>query len=89
MEFILSKFLKNYYHYLNDDNQKNNDSILSRIYGLYKINFTGGDTMNLILMKNIYCNFHIDNIITKYDLKGSKKIEKLQLKMKKIIKTKF
>ena len=73
MEFILSKFLKNYYHYLNDDNQKNNDSILSRIYGLYKIYFTGGDTMNLILMKNIYCNFHIDNILNKYDLKGSSK----------------
>ena len=88
MEFILSKFLKNYYHYLNDDNQKNNDSILSRIYGLYKIYFTGGDTMNLILMKNIYCNFHIDNIITKYDLKGSKKNRETPIENEKDYKNK-
>ena len=88
MEFILSKFLKNYYHYLNDDNQKNNDSILSRIYGLYKINFTGGDTMNLILMKNIYCNFHIDNIIIKYDLKGSKKNRETPIENEKDYKNK-
>ena len=73
MEFITTKFLKNYYYYLNDNNQQNNNSILSRIYGLYKINFIGGVSMNLILMKNIYCNFHIDNILNKYDLKGSSK----------------
>ena len=73
MEFITTKFLKNYYHYLNDNNQENNNSILSRIYGLYKINFTGSISMNLILMKNIYCNFHINNILKKYDLKGSSK----------------
>jgi hypothetical protein len=73
MEFITTKFLKNYYYYLNDNNQQNNNSILSRIYGLYKINFTGSISMNLILMKNIYCNFHINNILKKYDLKGSSK----------------
>ena len=73
MEFITTKFLKNYYYYLNDNNQQNNNSILSRIYGLYKINFIGGVSMNLILMKNIYCNFHINNILNKYDLKGSSK----------------
>ena len=52
----------------------NNDSIISRVYGIYKISMHNGifkeDEIYFILMKNVIGSFY-DNLICKYDLKGS------------------
>ena len=52
----------------------NNDSIISRVYGVYKISMHNGifkeDEIYFILMKNVIGTFY-DNLICKYDLKGS------------------
>ena len=63
---LLNKIVK-YFH-------ENNDSIISRIYGVYKISIHSGlfkeDEIYFILMKNVIGSF-ADNLICKYDLKGS------------------
>ena len=52
----------------------NNDSIISRIYGVYKISIKTGlfeeDEYYFIMMKNVLGSF-ADNFICKFDLKGS------------------
>jgi 1-phosphatidylinositol-4-phosphate 5-kinase len=67
MRKILLNKLVNYLY-------KNNNSIICRIYGVYKISMLNGifkeDEIYFILMKNIIGSFY-DNLICKYDLKGS------------------
>ena len=63
---VLNKMVNHFYN--------NNDSIICRIYGVYKISMHTGlfkeDEMYFILMKNVIGSFY-DNLICKYDLKGS------------------
>ena len=65
-KFILNKMAKHFY--------ENNDSIICRIYGVYKISMHTGifenDEIYFILMKNVFGSF-CDNLLCKYDLKGS------------------
>ena len=53
---------------------ENNDSIISRVYGVYKITMQTGifkeSEIYFILMRNVIGSFY-DNLICKYDLKGS------------------
>ena len=52
----------------------NNDSLICRIYGVYKLSISSGwlknDDIYFILMKNVIGSF-FDNLLCKYDLKGS------------------
>lgn len=70
MELIRRLFLNKFVNYIH----RNNDSIISRIYGVYKISIQNGifkeDEIYFILMKNLIASFS-DNLICKYDLKGS------------------
>jgi hypothetical protein len=70
MELIRRLLLNKLVHYLH----ANNDSIISRIYGVYKISIQSGifkeDEIYFVLMKNLIASFS-DNLICKYDLKGS------------------
>ena len=54
--------------------QQNNDSLICRIYGAYKLSISTGflkkDDIYFILMKNVIGSF-FDNLLCKYDLKGS------------------
>ena len=54
--------------------KKNDNSIICRIYGVYKISIKTGylkyDETYFILMKNVIGSF-LDNLLCKYDLKGS------------------
>ena len=65
-KLLLNKMVE-YFH-------NNNDSIISRVYGVYKISMHNGifkeDEIYFILMKNVIGAFY-DNLICKYDLKGS------------------
>ena len=60
----------------------NNDSIIGRIYGVYKISIKTGlfkeDEIYFILMKNVIGSF-TENLICKYDLKGSSLNRKVNL----------
>ena len=53
---------------------KNEESIIGRLYGMYKISNNSGvlgeDDLCFILMKNVIGSFN-ENLICKYDLKGS------------------
>lgn len=70
MELIRRLLLNKLVNYLHE----NNDSIISRIYGVYKISIKNGifkeDEIYFVLMKNLIASFS-DNLICKYDLKGS------------------
>lgn len=70
LEIIRKLLLFKMVKYLNN----NNDSIISRIYGVYKIKMHNGiifeDEIYFILMKNVIGTF-TDNLLCKYDLKGS------------------
>ena len=67
LELIKSKFLSKYLDYL----KENKDSLLCPIYGMYKMIMLGGeDEVLIIVMRNLLGNLK-DNIICKYDLKGS------------------
>jgi len=70
MELIRRLLLNKLVNYLH----ANNDSIISRIYGVYKISIQSGlfkeDEIYFVLMKNLIASFS-DNLICKYDLKGS------------------
>ena len=61
-------------HELAEYLSQNNDSIIGRIYGMYKISNNSGvlgeDDLCFILMKNVIGSFN-ENLICKYNLKGS------------------
>ena len=61
-------------HKMSEYLSNNKDSIIGRIYGVYKISMKTGlikeDEIYFILMKNVIGSF-ADNVICKYDLKGS------------------
>ena len=61
---------------------ENKDSLIVRIYGLYKISMKTGlfkeDEIYFILMKNVIGSFN-NNLICKYDLKGSSLDRKVDL----------
>ena len=65
-DLIRHTFLKEYVQYLTH----NPNSLLCRIYGMYNIALSQGDEMLVIVMRNVLGDFK-DNIIAKYDLKGS------------------
>ena len=64
-----------------------NDSIIGRIYGLYKLKIKTGlfseDEIYFILMKNVFGIFQ-ENVLCKYDLKGSALNRKVELDGDKI-----
>ncbi len=51
--------------------QENNNSLLCRIYGIYKVKNTLEKEFNLLIMKNNYGIFE-NNVLSIFDLKGSK-----------------
>ena len=63
------------------------DSIIGRIYGLFKLKIKVGlfseDEIYFILMKNVFGTFQ-DNVLCKYDLKGSALNRKVELDGEKI-----
>lgn len=61
----ISKIIKDYYHYLND----NSDSLISRILGIYT--FERNEKYHICLMRNI-ANCDSAFKLATYDLKGSK-----------------
>jgi hypothetical protein len=65
-ELIRHTFLNKYVQYITH----NPNSLLCRIYGMYNIILSQGDEMLIIVMRNVIGPFQ-DNIIAKYDLKGS------------------
>ncbi len=79
LELIRKKFLFKMVNYFHD----NNDSIISRIYGIYKISMHTGvfkeSEIYFILMRNVIGSFY-DNLICKYDLKGSSLNRRVDIK---------
>ena len=75
---ILVKLLENK---MVDYFRTNNNSLICRIYGVYKITIQTGIYKNedyyFILMKNVIGSFY-DNLLCKYDLKGSSLNRKVQ-----------
>ena len=65
-DLIRKTFLNEYVSYIT----KNSSSLLCRIYGMYAIIMSQGDEMLIIVMRNVIGEFR-NNIIAKYDLKGS------------------
>lgn len=67
--------------------ENHTDSIIGRIYGLYKLKIKTGlfseDEIYFILMKNVFGTFS-DNVLCKYDLKGSALNRKVELDAEKI-----
>ena len=72
-ELIRHTFLKEYVEHLN----RNPNSLLSRIYGMYSVIMSQGQEILIIMMRNVIGDFK-DNIVAKYDLKGSTQNRKLQ-----------
>ena len=64
-DLIRKTFLNEYVNYI----VKNTSSLLCRIYGMYNVIMQGEDIL-IIVMRNVIGEFK-DNIIAKYDLKGS------------------
>ena len=85
-DLIKNSFLYKYCKYL----KENPKSLLSRLYGMYNLNVNQGkDNILIIVMRNIIGDFQ-DNIIAKFDLKGSSfkrksafDIEKIDIKTMK------
>ena len=67
-DLIRKTFLNEYVNYLTN----NQISLLCRIYGMYNIIMSQGDEMLIIVMRNVIGEFK-NNIIAKFDLKGSSK----------------
>ena len=70
LNFIRSQFLYNYVNYIKD----NNDSLINRIYGIYELQyqkFLKTESIYLLLMRDLYGIFNEENVIVKFDLKGS------------------
>ena len=66
-DLIRNSFLYKYCKYL----AQNPKSLLSRLYGMYNLNVNQGkDNILIIVMRNVNGDFQ-DNIIAKFDLKGS------------------
>ena len=65
-DLIRKTFLNEYVNYIT----KNHNSLLCRIYGMYNIILSQGQEILIIVMRNVIGEFK-DNIIAKYDLKGS------------------
>lgn len=78
VELIRGELLLKLTKYLSE----NHDSIIGRIYGMYKISnkatFFKEDDLYFILMKNVIGSFN-ENLICKYDLKGSSLNRKVKL----------
>ena len=77
-DLIRHTFLNEYVHHL----AHNPNSLLCRIYGMYNIVLGKGDEMLIIVMRNVIGDFK-DNIIAKYDLKGSTANRRINFDMDK------
>ena len=77
-ELIRHTFLNKYVQYITH----NPNSLLVRIYGMYNIILPQGDEILIIVMRNVIGPFQ-DNIIAKYDLKGSTANRKSSFDMEK------
>ena len=77
-DLIRKTFLNEYVHYLT----QNQSSLLCRIYGMYNIIVSQGDEVLIIVMRNVIGEFK-NNIIAKYDLKGSSAKRKSKFDMAK------
>ena len=62
---LRESFLKQYIEYISE----NGDSLLCRLYGLYKLTMVKGKDFLLIVMRNVIGDYH-KNITVKYDVKG-------------------
>mgnify|MGYP006091028943 CR=1 FL=1 len=65
---LMQKILPDMYRHLRD----NPDSLLARIYGIYKVEMKNYLPVNLMMMGNTLKFRNKDNIFRIYDLKGSK-----------------
>ena len=65
-ELIRLTFLTKYINYL----KENPESLICRIYGMYKLKMEKGKNILIIIMRNLIGDLK-DNIICQYDLKGS------------------
>ena len=77
-DLIRHTFLTQFVQYLTH----NPNSLLCRIYGMYNIILSQGDEVLIIVMRNVLGDFK-DNIIAKYDLKGSTANRKANFDMDK------
>ena len=77
-DLIRHTFLNEYVQYLSH----NPESLLCRIYGMYNIILSQGKEILIIVMRNVLGDFK-DNIIAKYDLKGSTANRKSKFEMEK------
>ena len=77
-ELIRHTFLNKYVDYLTF----NPESLLCRIYGMYNIILSQGEEILIIVMRNVIGDFQ-DNIVAKYDLKGSTANRKSAFDMEK------
>ena len=77
-DLIRKTFLNEYVKYIS----KNKDSLLCRIYGMYNIILSQGEEILIIVMRNVIGEFK-DNIVAKYDLKGSTKNRITEFEMEK------
>ena len=66
LELLKHAFLKEYIEHI----EKNPQSLLCRLYGMYNIILGQGDEVLIIVMRNVIGDFK-DNTIVKFDLKGS------------------
>ena len=67
LDIIRCKFLKEYAEYV----KENKNTLLCPIYGIFKMIMLGGeDEVLIVVMRNLIGDFK-DNIICKFDLKGS------------------
>lgn len=71
-ELIRGSFLRKYNDYITN----NSNSLLCRIYGMYNIIMSGGSEILVIVMRNIIGDFK-ENVVCKFDLKGSKDNRKI------------
>ena len=77
-DLIRKTFLNEYEKYI----KKNPNSLLCRIYGMYNIILSQGEEILIIVMRNVIGEFK-DNIMAKYDLKGSTKNRVTEFDMEK------
>ena len=66
LELLKHAFLSEYINHI----EKTPNSLLSRLYGMYNIILGMGDEILIIVMRNVIGDFR-DNIVVKFDLKGS------------------
>lgn len=68
------KFAPHYFEYINDCLQKNQPTLLAKIFGVYKVVIKKKDTVLLdrpvLVIENLFCD---RKIVNKYDLKGSER----------------